>query len=276
MKKWVFAAIGYLLVVIVGYSIYSATTSPADSHATEEETHGEHGNQESASEGHGEHDGHGTAEVDSEVKVELETSEDELTIFLTDQQGNPVEELEINHEKLVHLIIVDEHLDQYFHLHPEEAEAGVFVVQHDLEEGAYKAFIDIKPKGLVYNVEPIAFNIGDVGEGHGHHSLEVDTNLKKTVNGVTVDFKPSFLKANENVALTFSFPADIELQPYLGAMGHVVILDETGTNYIHVHPLNDTDTIFETKFPSAGVYKLWAEFQIENEVFIYSFTVEIE
>jgi hypothetical protein len=274
MKKWVFAAIGYLLVVIVGYSIYSAIASSADSHATEE-NHGGHQSNESEKQGHGDHDGHGAA-GDSEVQVELESSTDKLTILLTDQQGKPVEELEINHDKLVHLIIVDQHLEQYVHLHPEKTEAGVYVVQHQLEEGAYKAFVDIKPKGLAYTVAPLAFSIGDVGEGHGHKQLKVDTELQKTINDVTVDFNPSSLKANENITFTFTFPAGIELQPYLGAMGHVVILDETGTNYIHVHPLTNTDTIFETSFPSPGVYRLWAEFKIDNEVFTYPFTINIE
>src|SRR5690625_6712189 len=49
--------------------------------------------------------------------------------------------------------------------------------------------------------------------------------------------------------------------PYLGALGHVVIIDEQAEKFIHVHPISNNETIFETQFEKAGIYKLWAEFK---------------
>lgn len=51
--------------------------------------------------------------------------------ILKDKAGNSVEDLEISHEKLFHLIIVDE----------EQAGLGEFCVANRLPEGFYKAFI---------------------------------------------------------------------------------------------------------------------------------------
>ncbi len=282
MKKWVLSAIGYLLVVIVGYSIYSAVSSPSDSTASDD-SHGNHGDASeteehdgaSESKGHGDHDANGAASVDSEVDVQFDATPTEMTISLTDKEGNPVE-LQVNHEKLLHLIVVDEHLDQYFHLHPEEVEPGKFVMEKSLEEGSYKAFVDIKPKDLTYNVEPQAFTIGEKGESHGHTSLKPDSEFSKMVNGVEVEFNPTSLKANEEITMSFEFPNGETLEPYLGAMGHVVILDEMGEEFVHVHPANEDEAIFITEFADSGVYKLWAEFQIDGDIYTYPFTVQIE
>jgi hypothetical protein len=35
-----------------------------------------------------------------------------------------------------------------------------------------------------------------------------------------------------------------------------VILNEDATEYIHVHPANDHEAIFETQFSKAGTYKI--------------------
>ncbi|MFZ3590215.1 hypothetical protein ACOI1C_13320 [Bacillus sp. DJP31] len=272
MKKWALSAVGYLLVVVIGYSIYAAVSSPSDSTASDD-SHGGHGGA-SETEGEG-YDSNGTASSNSTVNVQFEATSTEMNISLKDQEGNPVE-LQVNHEKLLHLIVVDEHLDQYFHLHPEEVEPGEFVMVKSLEEGTYKAFIDIKPRDLSYSVDPQTFTIGEEGESHGHTSLKTDTELSKTVNGVKVEFNPTSLKANEEITLSFVFPNGENLQPYLGAMGHVVILDEMGEKFVHVHPANEDETKFITEFAESGIFKLWAEFQIDGEVYTYPFTVEIE
>lgn len=273
MKKWMFSAILYLLVVVIGYSIYAAFIS---NDPTEDSSHGGHGEATTKSESHGDHGGQGTSN-NSEVNVEFLATSTEMTISLLDSSGDPVQ-LEINHEKLLHLIIVNEHLDQYFHLHPEEVSPGTFVIKKSLDIGTYKAFIDIKPKNLAYSVEPHIFSIGEKGGTHGGHqmSLKADSKLTKTVNGVEVQLTPTSLMANEEVSLTFEFPNDETLQTYLGAMGHVVILDELGEKFVHVHPVNENEAVFVTEFEEPGIYKLWAEFQIDGEVYTYPFIVEIE
>lgn len=63
--------------------------------------------------------------------------------FLKNREGNPVHDLEINLEKLLLLIIVDDRLQTYYHLHPEETRDGEFKAKAKLPDGLYKAFLGI-------------------------------------------------------------------------------------------------------------------------------------
>lgn len=67
-----------------------------------------------------------------------------------------------------------------------------------------------------------------------------------------------------------------EPKPYLGALGHVVILDENAENFIHVHPVSDDEPVFKTEFTKSGVYKIWAEFKFGEQVNAYPFVIEVK
>ncbi|MFT4412890.1 hypothetical protein ACLM5H_03420 [Fredinandcohnia humi] len=294
MKKWTISAIVYLLVVIGGYNIYAAVADdqPAENESAHNTAENEHGTDKQDEAQGGETDSHvheGTNEEtnnneddhgdnhsesgNSDVATEIEVNNGEITIEIKDKNGEPVEELEVNHEKLLHLIIVDDHLDQYYHLHPDQVSPGIFTVNHELEDGSYKAFIDIKPKNASYHVSPLAFTIGEV-DSHGHGTLQADTNYIKTVDGVTTTLSPSSLKTGEHVTLEFDVETE-NLEPYLGAMGHVVILDEQANEYLHVHPASESATIFETEFANPGMYKIWAEFKVDGKVIVYPYVLKI-
>ncbi|KAA0544591.1 hypothetical protein FZW96_19470 [Bacillus sp. BGMRC 2118] len=278
MKKWVISAIGYLIVVILGYSIYSFTVAPETTevqteHGEEASDHGAHGTGDD-SEGHGDHGS--DTNTESEVEIDFKAEENNIAIQLKDQQGEPLDDLDVNHEKLLHLIIVDEHLDQYYHLHPDKTGKGRFEMEKALEDGNYKAFVDIKPANAAYHVEPIGFTIGKTEAAHGHGSLKPDQNFKKTVNGIETKLDINSFTVGEDITLAFSFDDSVVLQPYLGAMGHVVILDEAAENFIHVHPASDVETKFITNFDKPGIYKLWAEFQINEKVHTYPFVIEVK
>jgi hypothetical protein len=62
-----------------------------------------------------------------------------------------------------------------------------------------------------------------------------------------------------------------DLEPYLGAMGHLVVLNADAAQYVHAHPLTKTDSgnevEFEVHFPAPGIYKFWGQFQRAGKVF---------
>lgn len=64
-------------------------------------------------------------------------------------------------------------------------------------------------------------------------------------------------------------------EPYLGALGHVVIIDEKVEKFIHVHPISDESTLFQTQFDKPGLYKLWAEFKFDEAVTVYPFVIKV-
>ena len=289
MKKWAIAGILYVTFVMLGFGAYDKWIAEDKGIAAEAESHGSmtknggHGNQE---EGNGEHQGqengsshaHETASRNhegSEVNAFVQNDKSSIKIFLKDKAGNPIDELEVNHEKELHLIIVDEQLQKYYHVHPQRTGKGEFTIENNLPDGFYKAFIDIKPKNFVYKVEPVPFIVGNpIPPLHGHE-LNPDTNLSKTIDGETVALNISSYNAGEPVTLSFDLD-QTNLTPYLGAMGHVVILDEYGKEFLHVHPSNDKEPIFETSFDKPGIYKIWAEFKQNGTVRAFPFVIAIK
>jgi hypothetical protein len=300
MKKWAISAVVYLLFVTGGYYAYASFTGtePEEAnHATVEEQHHtgseytENSNEEEHGESHMEHEetsgnseegdhgdshsGHEGTVGSSEVLPVITEENGDIVITLKDQNSDVVSDLEVNHEKLMHLIVVSTDLDVYKHLHPVSNQPGIFNVEHGLEAGDYKLFVDIKPKDLSYEVQPIELMIGSSGEGHDHGALSLDKELMKQVNDHKVTLQPTSLNANEEIQLKFDLHGESPEQ-YLGALGHVVILDEEAQNYIHVHPLEGEKPVFQTKFTKPGIYKIWSEFQFDGEVFVFPYVVEIK
>ncbi|MGM0920491.1 MAG: hypothetical protein ACQEWW_04565 [Bacillota bacterium] len=284
---WAISAIVYLGLVIGGYTVYASMNTHndhIDSHtatsnsnekketSTEEEHNDDHASQKSEGTDSG-HSDHG-ARSDSEVATDVKYEEGLITIDLKDKDQNSPE-LEISHEKIMHLIIVSADLDDYYHLHPEEKGNGIYTVKFDLPENSYKVFVDIKPKNLAYQVSPIELHVGNGHGEHEEHSLMVDTNLTKTINEKTVQLTTTELVSNKDVTLSFDTKG-ITPEPYLGALGHVVILDDKGEKFVHVHPASEEKTVFETQFDKPGIYKVWGEFKFDGKVNSYPFVIEVK
>ena len=252
------------------------------------------GNEEAA-ENHSGHGGHADSEDMSQANVKLdwryspespkqgETTNIEL--FLYDAAGKPIEKYDVNHEKLMHLIVVSEDMSEFSHIHPEYAGKGKFEVETSfVKSGAYKLFADFIPTGSQQMTVTSSLKVS--GAKQAAEPLKKDAALMKVVDGVAASLKVSSLKAGEETDLTFTFSDDktkkpiTDLQPYLGAIGHVVILNEDLSRYLHVHPKEGNESgptaEFSTSFPEPGLYKIWGQFQREEKTFIVPFTIEAE
>ncbi|MBT2606042.1 hypothetical protein J7E55_23995 [Bacillus sp. ISL-53] len=287
MLTWAVSAIVYLGLVIGGYSVYASLNSNndhTDTHAAktngneEKESINEqaHNDNHTSQKSDGEDSGHSdhVANSESEVVTNVKYEEGLITIDVKDKDQNSPK-LEISHEKIMHLIIVSADLEDYYHLHPVKKGNGMYTQKFALPENSYKVFVDIKPKNLAYQVSPIELQ---VGKGHGDHeenSLKVDTNLTKTINEKTVELTTTAPGINKDVTLSFDTKG-ITPEPYLGALGHVVILDDKGEKFVHVHPTSEEKTQFETKFDKPGIYKVWGEFKFDGKVNSYPFVIEVK
>jgi uncharacterized protein YceK len=209
----------------------------------------------------------------------------ELTIQIADGSGKPVTDFQVNHEKLLHLIIVNHNLSSFQHIHPDYQGNGKFTVSTSFDAGGdYKLIADFIPNGGTSTT--LSQWVKVVGKEAEHAVLKADAKLQQEVSGKAVELSLSSMKAKEDVTLSFMIRdaqtnKDItNLQPYLGAVGHVVILSADAEQYIHVHPLEEKATgplaKFATSFPEAGVYKLWGQFQHNGEVFTVPFVVNVK
>lgn len=207
----------------------------------------------------------------------------EVAVF--DKEGQPIESFDINHEKLMHLIVVSEDLSYFDHVHPVYKENGKFDVELSFPSGgAYKLYADFIPSGAAGEV--IASNVTVAGDEASASQLTPDEQLTKTVGGIETSLAISSQQAGEEAELTFTFKDEqsnqdiTDLQPYLGAIGHVVIISDDLGQYLHVHPVDDAGSgpaaSFHTTFPEAGIYKVWGQFQRAGETFIVPFTISVE
>ncbi len=211
-------------------------------------------------------------------------SDTELTIKITDRGGQPVQQFDVNHEKLMHLIIVNHDLSYFEHIHPDYLENGIFTVNTTFPAGGkYKLFADFVPQGA--SGATLSEWVTVAGEEQAHTPIR-PTTLVQQVDGKRVELSLSNKLSNEEAMLTFEFQDAAtkqgidNLEPYLGAVGHVVILSADAEQYIHVHPVDEDGTgpkaEFATIFPNSGIYKIWGQFQHKNEVFTTAFVVEIQ
>ncbi|WP_309248930.1 hypothetical protein [Paenibacillus sp. MZ04-78.2] len=124
------------------------------------------------------------------------------------------------------------------------------------------------------------------GEEKAHEAVKADEKLVKVIDGKEVELTFSGTRAEDEVTLTFTI-VDAQtkeeignLEQYLGAVGHVVILSDDAEQYLHVHPVDEKATgpkaEFMTSFPKSGTYKIWGQFQHQGKVFTVPFVVDIK
>lgn len=225
---------------------------------------------------------------DVKVKWELEDhqapGQGTLIRLRITNNDKPIQNFEINHEKLLHLIIVSKDLSYFNHIHPEYKGKGVFEIVNDFPAGGeYRMVADFKPTdgGSMSKMAWVKAGGKEIQQA----PVNVDGNLEKIVDGKRVALSIDSLEANKELTLKFSFTDDktkqliTDLEPYLGSIGHVVVMSEDGERYLHVHALEDQGSgpkaLFETTFPKSGIYKIWGQFQKDNQVFTVSYVVNV-
>ncbi|GBG05975.1 hypothetical protein PAT3040_00464 [Paenibacillus agaridevorans] len=242
----------------------------------------------------GEHDGHATDEHSADnykasfsfASGTAKASENtKLNVQVTDSNDQTVQDFEWNHEKLMHIIIVNKDLSYFNHIHPEWDGKGTFTVDTSFPNGGeYKVFADFVPKGG--SGTTLSEWVKVDGETKPQESVTADAELVKVVDGKEVTLALGSTKAKAEAKLSFTVKDDktkegiSNLEQYLGAVGHVVILSEDAEQYLHVHPVDEKasgpEAEFMTAFPNPGTYKIWGQFQHEGKVFTVPYVVKIQ
>jgi hypothetical protein len=210
--------------------------------------------------------------------------------------GEPVTQYGEVHDKLYHLFIVSRDMKQFFHIHPQLQQDGSFTVEETLPvAGQYVMFSDFMPVGgapqLIATPITTAGFDGDIASSWPN--LTTDS-FSKTADGVKIDMQiePSQLLAGEETDIPIHFTdaktnAPIkDLQRYLGAFGHGMMLSEDMTEHVHAHPaemLEGTeitsgggpDLVFHALFPKPGYYRMWLQFQRNNVLSTVPFTFRV-
>ena len=210
--------------------------------------------------------------------------EEQISIQIQDNTGKPVEKFQVSHEKQMHLIVVNKDLSYFSHIHPEYKGKGLFQISTTFPSGGdFKLIADFIPEGGDPKTESQWVKVA--GDSPPAKPLQPDTTLTKVIDGKEVTLAFDKLQAGKELMMTFTIndantkQPITNLEPYLGAVGHVVILSADAEKYLHNHPLEEKATgplaKFGTSFPSSGVYKIWGQFQHQGRTFIAPFTVQV-
>ena len=178
----------------------------------------------------------------------------------------------------LHLVVVGRDLSGFQHLHPQMAPDGTWSTPLTLASpGASRAFVDV-----TVGDRPHTLGVDLLAPGNFTPQLLPPPAASASVDGYDVRFGSPDLVAGEQVELSFSVGRGglpvTDLEPYLGARGHLVGLRQGDLAYLHLHPeeaAEDDTIVFAGTFPSPGAYRLFLQFQHAGVVRTVPFTVEV-
>jgi hypothetical protein len=228
--------------------------------------------------------------------------------------------LKLAHEKLLHLIVVSRDLATFQHLHPEPRAGGKLETEAVFPApGEYLFFADFTTEDGESHGARAAMTVE--GPGLAPEPLRPNTDEPQWDRGVmaTLATEPEALVTEKDTQIVFRLTDTdngspvADLRPYLGAIGHAVILSADGQDYLHAHPLEPEggsthggqpgheesghggrhahahhpgrrsagpgemigSVAFHTRFPRPGLYKVWGQFDVGGTVRTFPFVLSV-
>lgn len=217
----------------------------------------------------------------------------QLVFAMKDAPGKAVKHFDIVHEKPLHLIMVSKDLSWFAHEHPTANPDGTFSFAFTFPAGGeYTLFSDFTPAGGGLQVVPTTLAV--TGTAPTATALAPDADKPAAVEGYSVALNTGGpVTIGGSTAMSYTINRDgkpvTDLQPYLGAMGHLVIISDGRAEYVHAHPaehgghshdpkapMTGGPTVrFDAHFTKPGLYKSWAQFQRGGQVFTVPFTFKV-
>jgi len=196
--------------------------------------------------------------------------------------GAPVTRYTTSHDKDLHLIVVRRDLAGFQHVHPTLAADGTWSIPLAAPApGQYRVFADFQPAG---RADGLTLGVDVPAPGDYQPRPLPAPARTSTVDGYQVTLTGDLIPGGSS-KLTLSVSKDgkpvADLQPYLGAYGHLVALRDGDLAYLHVHPdgtpgdgrtLAGPEVTFYAEVPSAGSYRLYLDFQHAGVVRTAEFT----
>ncbi len=165
--------------------------------------------------------------------------------------GTPVDDLEIEREKYMHVIGVRDDLSQFFHIHPEKISSGTWKVEHVFAEpGRYKVWSDVTYKGTTHSFGHQVFTVvPETKKGN-----QATSALAPSSATPSISFAKNIVLGDYQIGITYPEPIvmgrdtqidfavknvlgqDVLLEPYLGAPAHLAVIKDDLKVYLHAHP----------------------------------------
>ncbi|HSW87835.1 MAG TPA: ferric reductase-like transmembrane domain-containing protein [Candidatus Saccharimonadales bacterium] len=213
--------------------------------------------------------------------------------------GNPVTYFKFIYAKKMHLIIVNSSLTYFSHIHPEQDNEGFFITTQFPANDTYHLYIEYQPFGGIEQQMAFTIPVGSTQTPTAIQSADANVTTKTFGNyEVTMNTNGTLSAAdmsfgNQKISFTLKEAKTKKpittLKPYLATFGHLTMINESTYDFIHVHPYslvvpppnaNGGPTVDFLPIGiygpfKPGIYRVFAEFSPNNNLFTADFTVKI-
>lgn len=196
----------------------------------------------------------------------------------------PVTSFAVVHEKPMHMIVIHRDLNGYQHLHPDMAPDGTWHVPLVLPRpGVWRIYTDFSVLDAAGTPTPLTLGV-DLTVAGDYQPEPLAAPARTTeLDGFTIAYEgtPQVDAVNPVMFRVSRAGAPVkDLEPYLGAYGHLVVLREGDLAYVHVHPeeqlAEEGGVRFWLGLPGPGRYRMFLDFQVAGVVRTAEFTVVVD
>lgn len=232
-----------------------------------------------------------------------------ITYTLKDRAGSPltIDKLQVTHEHPMHLIVVSQDLRHFSHIHPADQGDGSYAVADTLpEKGGYLLFNEFFTLDGTAQIERHGLTTADTGPSEAAANLSPDLGRPQQVGGLAATLTAATEKVRRRAPTTFTLTLSkdgkpvTDLEPYLGAPCHVVIISADTKQFAHTHgdlpagqeatmtqlPTADHQPLtpgmrfgpsvrFTHTFMQAGLYRVWVQIGYGGEVLTLGSNVQV-
>ena len=227
-----------------------------------------------------------------------------VNIFNT-SSGEPVSDLDVVHDRRLHMFIISEDFEEFVHTHPDDYELGL----NESDRGSYFVFYSFPKVGKYLIVADYtvggrnavkSFPITAYSEG-GTYSSEMakpvfDYSKSGNFDGYDIYLEsPAEVESGKEVNLDYRIERGgdgvTDLQNLLGSAMHVVVVKSDMTNVSHTHAYVPSHTLHvgsmpqrysgpvvpvRYTFPSGGDYVVFSQFMHDDRVVTTRFFVSVK
>jgi len=217
------------------------------------------------------------------------------------QGDKPILAYDIDMEHIMHMIIIRDDFATFDHVHPAfNATTGTFS-QHFTKEPNHRYYVyaDTTPRGFPQQV--FRFTLDSVGPVEDDRPSLTPSDRTESAGPYSITLEKTLLPAQRQNTLDLTVlksgaPA-ADLAPYLGAAAHVVFINTSTLEYVHIHPMlrdkNSRKTSMSSEMNMAmpmegksgpfmqmelpalpgGTYKVWIQFMGDGKLYTVPFTL---
>jgi copper transport protein len=236
-----------------------------------------------------------------------------LTFTLRDYQGNPVQDLVLDHNRIMHVVIASKDFSVFAHIHaedlgpitPEMLKTAEFSTHYTFPKpGIYLVSVDYSERAYIFSDQ---FYLNVVSSSMMSAPANETFSLQENIDGYNVTLKtsPARLKAGATTILDYHIEKNgkpfTDMNPYLAVPMHISIIRDDLMGFLHIHgllPVSFTGKLLgesihashlllpdkfgpdieaaDFTFPSAGVYHVFGEFNAGGKIVVTQFTVNVE